>query len=534
MAVEGQVICHNREFTAVPSVVVITCGARVLFLTFSGAYQSFVHHFGDFMHFVIRLFPEITVKSPSVRKRMVRQLADNLRIIVRRDFPKARVRQDWDKLDVNVRGLEDEATAVAMARILASVPGVANFARVRTFPCESLHEAYEGTAEVWGEKLAGKTFCVRAKRTGAHEFTSTELEKYVGGGLNQNHATGGVRLKEPDVTVQIELRDNLLYVIEQKLQGLGGFPIGTQGDVLSLISGGFDSTVASYQCIKRGLRTHYCFFNLGGKAHELGVKELAYYLWQRFGQSHRVKFITVPFEGVVKEILEKVDPSCMGVVLKRMMLRAAEHIAERAKAEALVTGEAVAQVSSQTLTNLKRIDAATDALVLRPLALMNKDDIIREARQIGAAELAASIPEYCGVISVKPSASLPMHKVLAAESEMDMSVLDAALDASYAQLIDSVMADVAEGQETVDHVAELAHNDVIVDIRHPDEVELRPLAIEAGLVIPFYNLNEAFGGLDASKRYLLYCDKGVMSELHAAHLQSEGARNVAVYRPVKS
>lgn len=94
------------------------------------------------------------------------------------------------------------------------------------------------------------------------------------------------------------------------------------------MSGGFDSTVASYLMLRRGLRTHFCFFNLGGRAHALGVKEVAHYLWERFASSHAVTFVTVPFEGVVAEILEQIEDSLMGVVLKRMMLRAAAAVAE--------------------------------------------------------------------------------------------------------------------------------------------------------------------------------------------------------------
>src|SRR5690606_3472936 len=167
-----------------------------------------------------------------------------------------------------------------------------------------------------------------------------------------------------------------LFVIANKNRGLGGYPLGEQDPVLSLISGGFDSTVSTYLCIKRGLRAHYCFFNLGGRAHELGVKEVAYYLWNKYGSSHRVKFITVPFEDVVREILESVDNAYMGVVLKRMMLRAAEKVAASLEIPALVTGESVAQVSSQTLINLSVIDRATDMLVLRPLSTMDKGEII--------------------------------------------------------------------------------------------------------------------------------------------------------------
>src|SRR5690606_25517251 len=174
-----------------------------------------------------------------------------------------------------------------------------------------------------------------------------------------------------DITLTMEIKDQTVYLVEKRYAGLGGFPVGTQEDVLSLVSGGFDSTVASFLAIKRGLKTHYCFFNLGGAEHETAVKEVAWYLWNRFAATHRVKFITVPFEAVVAEILEKVSPSNMGVVLKRMMLRAAERIAKRGRIDALVTGEAVAQVSSQTLPNLAVIDEVCSKLVLRPLITMD-------------------------------------------------------------------------------------------------------------------------------------------------------------------
>ncbi|MEZ5483121.1 MAG: hypothetical protein R3E73_13495 [Porticoccaceae bacterium] len=183
---------------------------------------------------------------------------------------------------------------------------------------------------------------------------------------------------------------------------LGGFPLGTQIRVMSLISGGFDSTVSSFLTMKRGLRTHFLFFNLGGRAHEVGVKEVAFYLWNRYSGSHRVRFITVPFEDVVAEILTSVENSQMGVILKRMMLRAGTRIADEMDVAALVTGEAVAQVSSQTLANLAVIDSVTEKLVLRPLITFDKNDIIDIARKIGTEEFAAKIRD-CGVISLNPT-----------------------------------------------------------------------------------------------------------------------------------
>src|SRR5690606_18540225 len=111
-------------------------------------------------------------------------------------------------------------------------------------------------------------------------------------------------------------------------------------------------------------------------------KEVAHFLWEKYGASHRVKFVTVPFEGVVSEILTKVDNAYMGVILKRMMYRAATVVARGLEVNALVTGESVAQVSSQTLINLGVIDDVADLLTLRPLAVMDKGDIIDIARAI--------------------------------------------------------------------------------------------------------------------------------------------------------
>lgn len=178
-----------------------------------------------------------------------------------------------------------------------------------------------------------------------------------------------------------------------------GLPYRHSGGCSLLISGGFDSGVSSYMLMRRGCRVHYCFFNLGGSAHEIGVKQVAHYLWNRFGSSHRVRFIAIDFEPVVGEILEKVEDGQMGVVLKRMMVRAASQVAERYGVQALVTGEALGQVSSQTLTNLRLIDNASDTLILRPLISHDKEHIINLARQIGTEDFAKTMPEYCGVIS---------------------------------------------------------------------------------------------------------------------------------------
>jgi thiamine biosynthesis protein ThiI len=359
------------------------------------------------------------------------------------------------------------------------------------------------------------------------------VERYVGGGLNQHIESARVQLKNPDVTVNLEVEENRLTLVTARYEGLGGFPIGTQEDVLSLISGGFDSGVSSYMLLRRGSRVHYCFFNLGGAAHEIGVRQVAHYLWNRFGRSHRVRFVAINFEPVVGEILEKVDDGQMGVVLKRMMVRAASTIAERYGVQALVTGEAVGQVSSQTLTNLRLIDNASDTLILRPLISHDKEHIIRIAREIGTEDFASTMPEYCGVISKSPTVKAVKEKIEAEEQNFDFTILDRVIEEATNVDIRTIAEQTEEEVVEVETVAMLSENDVVLDIRSIDEQEEKPLALKATEVksLPFYKLSTQFGDLDQNRTWLLYCDRGVMSRLQALYLHEQGFKNVKVYRP---
>ncbi|MFT7301164.1 MAG: thiamine biosynthesis protein ThiI, partial [Porticoccus sp.] len=253
-----------------------------------------------------------------------------------------------------------------------------------------------------------------------------------------------------------------------------------------------------------------------------------------FGASHRVRFISVPFDEVLSEILCNVHNSQMGVVLKRMMLRAATRVADEMGVQALVTGESIAQVSSQTLPNLAVIDSVVSTLVLRPLATFDKNDIIDIARKIGTETFAANMPEYCGVISVKPTTRAKEERVAREEAAFNFDVLEKAIARKWVQNIDEVMAE-SEPLVQIKIFAVPQPDTVIVDIRHPDEVDVRPLKLDANEVqeIPFFALQNRFNELAGGTHYLLYCDKGVMSRLHAELLAGQGFSNVAVYRPTK-
>ncbi|UTW10203.1 tRNA uracil 4-sulfurtransferase ThiI [Marinobacterium rhizophilum] len=484
------------------------------------------------MKFIVKLFPEITIKSRPVRKRMIQRLGTNLEVTLRRVDEQIKVRNNWDKIDVvcapGTEHLRDEVVSV-----LSRTPGVHAFLEVREFPLVDFHDAYERTREAYADLLKGKTFKVRVKRTGRnHDFTSVDMERYIGGGLNQHTEAAGVDVRNPEVWVELEVVDERLFIVTERHAGLGGFPLGTQEPVLSLISGGFDSVVASYMTMRRGCKTHFIFFNLGGHAHEIGVKQVALHLWQRYGSSARVKFVTVPFEEVIGELLQNVHHSYMGVILKRMMLRAAERAADFMKIDALVTGESVAQVSSQTLTNLALIDKATDKLVLRPLVTSDKQDIIDLSKQIGAFEFAKSMPEYCGVISDRPTTRGKLERVLEEEDNFDFEVLEQALRKVQVIAIDEIVENV-NAHATVEALTRVGDNQVIVDIRAAHEQEKKPLNMPGCeiLTIPFFKLGTEVENFDSAREYLLYCEKGVMSQMQAHHLQEKGFGNVKVFRP---
>lgn len=483
------------------------------------------------MKFIVKLFPEITIKSAPVRKRFIKQLRRNIHKTLMQADEKIVVKSSWDYIEVTSCTHEPNITA-EIGVLLSHISGICYWLQVAAYPLINMDDILEKVMSAHEEELSGKTFCVRCQRSGLHAFRSVDVERYIGSGLNQQTQSAGVNLSQPDITVRIEIKKDRYFLVQKRGKGLGGYPLGTQESVLSLISGGFDSTVSSFLTMKRGVRTHFCFFNLGGRAHELSVKEVAYYLWSRFGSSHLVRFITVPFEDVVREILEKVDNSHMGVVLKRMMLRAATDIAKDMQLSALVTGEAVAQVSSQTLTNLSVIDSVTNHLVLRPLITMDKQDIINIAAKIGTEEFVKDIPEYCAVISKKPTTCAQRNRINAEEEKFDFEVLEQAVKSRNIVSVQDIIADDLT-REKVEVINQVFQGSIIIDIRHPEEEEIKPLTVPGYKIIkiPFYRLRSQFPELDKTKHYVLYCEKGVMSQLHAMHLKDDGYDNLAVYNP---
>jgi len=488
------------------------------------------------MRYRIKLFPEITIKSRAVRQEMVRCLRTNIRNAFARQRLEVRVADCWDALEVRPRREADAAALAQLEEGLTRIPGIHEVQAVETHAFTTFAAAAEQVVPYWRSAIAGRRFRVSVKRRGRHAFTSEALERYLGGELLTAAEGARVDLKHPEIDVRLELSDDILRLVSRRRPGLGGYPLGTQGQALALISGGYDSPVAAWHLLRRGLKIHYLFFSLGGPAHEAAVREVVHHVWSRYGASHRVNFVSVPFEGVVDEIQRRVPAGLAGVVLKRMMLRAANRVARRARIPALITGDALAQVSSQSLVNLGLIDAVSERPVLRPLIASDKQTIIAEARHIGTAEIAEGLPEYCGAMSRRPNVKPRADQVERGEADFDLAVLDAAVEAATLTRSDRL----ATSRTALPEIVEIdspraliaADDATVIDIRHPDERDAAPLELPHGepLAIPFFELAERAPTLPDDRRYLLYCAQGVMSRMQAMHLADRGLRHFGVYR----
>jgi thiamine biosynthesis protein ThiI len=475
------------------------------------------------MKFIVKLFAEITIKSDSVRRKMVRQLYYNLQTLLHEDAPGARITRHWDRLEVEPAPGQE----AAIRAILTHTPGIAHVLEAEEITYDDMADLVEKVAAQYAGVIAGKRFRCSTKRSGKTDFTSIELDRALGARLLELSPSAKVDLHQPEVEVRLAVHGPQAWRIIARHEGLGGYPLGELGAGLSLISGGFDSGVATYLALRRGLLTHFCLFRLGGETHIRSVLPQVYTLWRRYARSHNPRLVIVPFEGVVEALKAHTDPGLLGVLLKRMMFKAGERVAHKARAGALITGESLAQVASQTLTNLNRIDSAIDMLVIRPLITMHKQEIIAQAERIGLAHHAACTPEYCGALIERPHASASAGAIDKAEAAFPWEVLDQALEAAEVLLVRNIPERAT--RTTSLPIVHEPGDGLVVDLRDAAEAAGRPRP-EATLALPYAQLDERLHELPKDRRLMLYCTRGLLSAVAGERLREMGF-DVAIYRP---
>lgn len=471
------------------------------------------------MRILVRFSGDISTKARGTRKRFVKRLGENLADALRAAGHEARVERTWSRLVVET---EDAAAVDVCTRVF----GVQSASPVERRSWSDLDSVLSQAHAVFADRVEGKSFAVRAKRSGRDidsiPFRSGEIERDLGS-LLLAHARE-VDLSNPEVTAALEVHRDHIDLFTERIPGPGGLPLGVGGRALSLVSGGFDSAVASWQMLKRGLALDYLFFNLGGLAHEVGVLRVMKIIADRWSYGDRPRFIAVDLRPAVEAMRQTVTPRYWQVVLKRLMMRAADAVADRYHHTALVTGEAVGQVSSQTLQNLAVITAGCRHLVLRPLVGFNKDEIVDCARHIGTFDLSAAVGEYCAILPRHPATAARRSVIEEEEAKLDLAVLDRAVSASLE--IDLRQLDAGSvGAEELE-TETVPEGATVIDLRSRPAYDT--WHYPDALFLDYSQALKAWTSFNRDGSYVLYCEVGLKSAHLAEVMQEAGfdARHV--------
>lgn len=462
---------------------------------------------------ILRLAGDFYTKARRTRMRFFRRLQANAEAALDFHGIPYRLEPTWSRIYVETP--EPEA-----AEILARVFGVQSVSEVERRSWETLEDVVATGVEIFGDAVQGRSFAVRASRRGERErigFDSIRVESALGRALLDAGA-GRVNLSAPEVTAHVELEPGAAHYFFDKTPGHGGLPIGVEGRAMALVSGGFDSAVASWLMLKRGVQLDYVFCNLGGAAHRLGVLKVMKRIAERWSYGYAPHLHEVDLAPLLADLRQKVRPTNWQIVLKRLILRAGAAVAHRGGRLGVVTGEAVGQVSSQTLQNLAVIGQASPVLVLRPLLGFNKEEIMDLARRIGVYDLAAAVAEYCDLMPAKPATRAALRDVLRDEAALDLNHLDRLVDAR--RVFDLRRVDPDRLDACIPAVDQVPPGAAVIDLRSANAYRSWHYPGAVHLDVP--HALAAYPSFARGRAYVLVCEVGLKSAHVAEKMREAG------------
>ena len=388
-------------------------------------------------------YGELSTKGRN-KKMFTQKLASNIKKALV-DFPQVKVIPDYDFMYLDLHEAPEEAVIEKVKPIF----GIQSISPVYIVE-KDMEVAKKVVLDLLSqEDLEGKTFKIMTKRSDhTFEMDTNQINLFLGDAVLEAFPDIKVQLKQPDITVRIDVRREHLMVSLKTIPGAGGLPVGTSGRVMLMLSGGIDSPVAGYLAMKRGMEIQCVHFASPPytSPQALEKTKLLAAKIARFGGS--IQFLTVPFSRIQEEIKKSVPEAYLMTIMRRFMLRITDELRKNAKALAIANGESVGQVASQTLDSMVAINDVTNTPIIRPVATMDKLDIIKVAEEIDTFELSIQPFEDCCTVFAPPSPKTKPKLEKARQYEQRLDVEGLIKEAVEQTVIEEITANYTTPVET--------------------------------------------------------------------------------------
>ena len=388
-------------------------------------------------------YGELSTKGRN-KKMFTQKLASNIKKALV-DFPQVKVIPDYDFMYLDLHEAPEEAVIEKVKPIF----GIQSISPVYIVEKE-MEVAKKVVLDLLSqEDLEGKTFKIMTRRSDhTFEMDTNQINLFLGDAVLEAFPDIKVQLKQPDITVRIDVRREHLMVSLKTIQGAGGLPVGTSGRVMLMLSGGIDSPVAGYLAMKRGMEIQCVHFASPPytSPQALEKTKLLAAKIARFGGS--IQFLTVPFSRIQEEIKKSVPEAYLMTIMRRFRLRITDQLRENARALAIANGESVGQVASQTLDSMMAINDVTNTPIIRPVATMDKLDIIKVAEEIDTFELSIQPFEDCCTVFAPPSPKTKPKLEKARQYEARLDVEGLIKEAVEGTVIEEITANYTTPVET--------------------------------------------------------------------------------------
>lgn len=456
--------------------------------------------------YIIR-YSEIGLKGKSSRRQMESRLVSNVKYALNTNGLSAEVKCVFGRIYV-------ESDEPSIGNILSRIFGIKSYSKAKRFKLTEFKDIVDTAEQLFADQVKGKTFSVRTRRIGDHNFKSMEVSQAIADRLFEK--SSGVNLNNPEVEVYLEIRDNQVYYFTEKMKGPGGLPLATEGRYLALVSGGIDSPVAAWMMMKRGSPVDFLFISMADPIDTMEFYRAISILHKNWSYGYSSNTFICDFRPYIPEMMNRTTIKFPNVTFKKIMYSIAETIAIEHKYNGIITGESSGQVSSQTPENIKELSCGMTIPVLRPLIGFDKDEISDLARKIGTFP-SSPMGEFCSLF-----AETPITRIKKEELESDMQNVTFIERAVSSIQVKKTARAIKVLDEFKDEDFHISGSELVIDLRNP--VEYKSWHYENSLNLPLPKAIELIKSSNHPDEIVFYCSMGLQSAYLASLARDSGIK----------